>query len=146
MGETMYSAHGIGLAAPQVGESIRLFVADTQYSRDEDGAVANRHLKVFINPEITWESVEDEPYTEGCLSIPGLEGDVYRPISVKMRYLDEKGVQHERLLEGLEARCAQHELDHLDGVMFIDRMPPLRRRLLAGKLNNLKKNAVASVE
>lgn len=138
MGETMYGAKGIGLAAPQVGVGLRLFVSDVSYEREEDGSTVNRHLKAFINPEVVWESEEDEPYMEGCLSVPEVEGEVYRPSSIRLRYLDEKGKAHERLLEGIEARCAQHEIDHLDGILFVDRVAPLKRRLLAGKLNRLK--------
>lgn len=136
--ETMYESSGVGLAANQVGETIRLFVSDTDWTKDDDGKAAKRSPKVWINPQITWESVEDEEAAEGCLSIPGIEGEVFRPISVKVRYRDEKGVERERILEDLEARCAQHELDHLNGVLFIDRIPPAKRQLLAGRLNSLK--------
>jgi len=146
MADTMYAAKGVGLAASQIGVNARLFVSDTDYVRDENGDTANRHLKVFVNPEITWESPEDESLAEGCLSVPGIEGEVYRSVSVKLRYLDENGAEHERLVEGMEARCVQHEIDHVNGVLFIDRLPILRRRLLAGKLNSLKRNLASSAK
>jgi peptide deformylase len=140
MKEVMYASSGLGLAAPQIGENIRLFVIDVDWVDREDGQEqGERNPKVFINPEITWESPEDASVSEGCLSLPGIEGDVYRPVRVKMRYLDETGAAHERAMENLEARCVQHELDHLDGVLFVDRMPFVRRRLLAGKLSAIKK-------
>jgi len=139
MGETMYATKGVGLAATQVGVNARVFVCDTDYVREDGGSPGLRRLKAFINPEITSESQEDAPFNEGCLSVPGIEGEVYRSTSVTIRYLDEDGVGRERLLQGLEARCAQHELDHINGVLFVDRLPPLKRRLLAGKLNSLKR-------
>ncbi len=142
--ETMYASHGVGLAAPQVGVNLRFFVTDVDWVNREDGVeTGKRNSKIFINPEITEESEEDGPASEGCLSVPGIEGDVYRSLRVKMRYLDENGETHENAFEGLEARCVQHELDHLDGVLFVDRMPFVRRRLLAGKLNQLKKERIA---
>ena len=141
MGEIMYATRGIGLAAPQVGINRRLFVMDTEWaSGEEDGKQeGEKDLRVFINPEITWESVEDAPLTEGCLSLPEIEGEVYRPIAVRMRYKDLDGVEYEELFEDLPARCVQHEFDHLDGVLFVDRMARNKRRPLAGKLSNLRK-------
>jgi peptide deformylase len=137
MVETMYQSNGIGLAATQIGKSIRLFVTDVEWAKEKEDK-PKRNPKVWINPEITWESAEDADSTEGCLSVPGIEGEVFRPQSIKMRYRDENWTERERLLEGLEARCAQHELDHINGILFIDRIAPAKRQLLAGKLSMLK--------
>ena len=145
MRDTLYAeAHHIGLAAPQVGVNARLFMMDVDWVNDEDGK-AQRNLQVFVNPEVVWESETDTSMSEGCLSLPDIEGDVYRPEEVKIRYSDPAGKQHERRLTGLEARCAQHELDHLNGVLFVDRMPFVRRRMLAGKLSRLKQKACEAV-
>lgn len=138
--ETMYAAKGIGLAAPQVGEGVRVFVLDVDWVEHEGGPEQHKpNPRVFIDPEITWESTEDGKMSEGCLSLPGIEGDVFRPQEVKVAYTDRKGARRERKLTGLEARCAQHEIDHLNGVLFVDRMPFVRRQMLVGKLNALKK-------
>ncbi len=147
MAEIMYEARGIGLAAPQVAVGLRLFISDIEWVEEEGDRskeTAERNLKVFINPEITWESAEDAPKDEGCLSVPEIEGEVYRPVAVRMRYLDEEGREHQREIEGLEARCVQHELDHLDGVLFIDRLAPAKRRGIAGRLNRLRKRTRAA--
>jgi len=139
MADTMYENRGIGLAALQVGVSQRVFVVDTDWVDEEGGSPSGaRHLKVFVNPEILWESQDDSAMSEGCLSLPEIEGEVYRPTSVRLRWQDQSGTAHERLMEGLEARCAQHELDHLNGILFVDRMPFTKRRLLAGRLRQLK--------
>jgi peptide deformylase len=151
MAEMMYGAKGIGLAAPQVGVSKRLIVVDVDWIRregdDEDGGEEKlpppRRLRVYINPEIVWESDEDGAMSEGCLSVPGVEGDVYRALSVKFRYQDLRGVQAEEQADGLLARCLQHEIDHLDGILFVDRMPFLRRARLAGTLGRLRRQNAA---
>jgi peptide deformylase len=138
--ETMYAAKGIGLAAPQVGAGVRVFVLDVDWVEHEGGPEKHQpNPRVFIDPEITWESAEDIRMSEGCLSLPGIEGDVFRPQEVKVAYTDRKGARRERKLAGLEARCVQHEIDHLNGVLFVDRMPFVRRQMLAGKLSTLKK-------
>lgn len=138
LSDTMYgSGNGVGLAAPQIGVSRRAFVMDVDYLKEEGNG--KRHLQVFLNPEITWESEEDVAYSEGCLSLPGIEGEVYRPEKIRLRWQDEKGKVHEEDFEDFPARCVQHELDHLDGKVFVDRMPFVRRQLLAGKLGRLKK-------
>lgn len=138
MADTLYAkSHHIGLAAPQVGVNLRLFMMDVDWiQEDADG---KRKLQICINPEILKESEIDEPYNEGCLSLPGIDADVYRPIEIRLRYMDEYGETIERDLDGLEARCAQHELDHLNGILFVDRLPFVKRSLLAGKLGRLKK-------
>ncbi|MFW6286697.1 MAG: peptide deformylase [Candidatus Sumerlaeota bacterium] len=139
MVETMYEEDGIGLAAPQVGENVRIFVADTTPAEENGKGAKKRNPVVYINPEIIEESPEDGPMDEGCLSLPELSGQVYRPLQVKIRYTNGEGERVEEDLDGMAARCVQHEIDHLDGKLFIDRMPFVRRRMLAGKLNALKK-------
>jgi peptide deformylase len=140
MAETMYEAKGIGLAAPQVGRNIRLFIADAEQVTDE-----RRHLWVFINPEIVEESVEDGPYKEGCLSIPEIEGEVYRPLRVRVRAQDEKGERFELEADDLLARIVQHERDHLDGVLFPDRMSQAKRLEIAGQLNALRRETESAM-
>jgi peptide deformylase len=127
MFETMYKAPGIGLAAPQVGVSERVVVLDVA-----DGE--ERRPMVLVNPEILWRSGERTTAEEGCLSLPGHFADVTRPLAVKVRHLTEQG--EERLLEaeGLLARCVQHELDHLDGVLFVDHLSALKRNMIMRKL------------
>src|SRR5499425_1643932 len=121
MFETMYEAPGIGLAAIQVGVPARVVVMDL--SKRE----AEHEPKVFINPEITWSSEEKSVYEEGCLSIPEIHEDVERPARVKVKYLDLEGNPHEEDADGLFATCIQHEVDHLNGVLFIDHISKLKR-------------------
>lgn len=113
--DTMYDAPGRGLAAPQVGENLRLFVMDCHW---KDGA--DRAPQVFLNPAITWRSDDEAVNEEGCLSIPGAPVDVRRPASVRMAWTDLDGAVHERTFVGFEATCVQHETDHLDGVLNVD--------------------------
>jgi peptide deformylase len=124
---TMYAAPGIGLAAPQVGVSLRLAVIDLQR---ED----RRAPIVLVNPEIVAASPETEPHEEGCLSLPGQYADVVRPRAVTVRYLDEGGARQEVAAEGLLARCLQHEIDHLDGVLFVDHISALKRNIILRRL------------
>ena len=143
MGETMYAANGIGLAANQIGQLIRIVVIDVdeEYTRKVDGKRQRPkapHLEVFLNPEIVSSSDDDGTYSEGCLSIPGLEGNVYRPNALRLRWMDLEGATHEADVDGLRARVLQHEIDHLNGVLFIDRMEPAARRALAGQLAALR--------
>lgn len=140
MAESMYAARGIGLAAPQVGLLERLFLVDVDQDRDgeDEGAEPVRNLRVFINPVVTWESEEDEPFTEGCLSIPGVEGEVFRPSRIRIAARDENFEPFEEEIDELLARVFQHELDHLEGVLFVDRLALLKRTLLAGQLNKIK--------
>jgi peptide deformylase len=149
MYDTLYHTRGIGLAAAQVGLNIRLFVMDVEWVDREEEERPEKNRKdprTYINPEIVWEDPQDEATTEGCLSLPGLEGEVYRPVSIRAKWLDENGQAHEETMTDLKARCFQHELDHLNGVLFIDRMPFIKRRLLAGKLSNLKKKNLEAVK
>lgn len=144
MGETMYAARGIGLAANQVGDLRRFFVLDVDQSRGEgrrgrSGEAANRNLQVMINPEILEFSLEDEAYPEGCLSIPEVEADVWRPVRIRVRYRTLDWELKEHWADDLLARVFQHELDHLDGVLFVDLLPEGERLKLAGALNRIKK-------
>ena len=138
MFETMYSSEGVGLAAPQVGKSIRLFVIDAQ-AMSEDEPELEGFKKVFINAHILERMGEPYIFNEGCLSIPGLREDVLRLEKIRISYLDENGTAHEDIFEGTKARIIQHEYDHLDGFLFTDRVTPLRRTILKGKLNSISK-------
>lgn len=135
---TMKGADGCGLAAPQIGKNIRLFVVDCSAWGDEDETCKD-YRRAFINPEIYEVSEETDLFNEGCLSLPGLHEDVRRPIAIKMRYLDENFEEHDELFEGFRARVIQHEYDHLDGKVFTDRLAPLRRQLLKSKLLAMSK-------
>jgi len=141
MAETMYHARGIGLAATQVGVMERLFVVDVDQDREEEGE-ESRKLRIYINPEIIWESDEDEPFDEGCLSIPEVNGEVYRPNRIRITARDENFEPFEEDADELLARVIQHETDHLNGVLFVDRMSLLKRSLLAGTLNKMKKSTL----
>jgi peptide deformylase len=135
MFETMYDAPGIGLAAIQVGVPSRVVVMDLSKRETE------AEPKIFINPEITWSSEEKSPYEEGCLSIPDIHEDVERPARVKVKYLDLDGKPHEEDAEGLFATCIQHEVDHLNGVLFIDHISKLKRTRIIKKFAKAAKRA-----
>jgi len=126
--ETMYAAPGIGLAAVQIGVPKRVIVMDL--SRDEDA----RAPRYFVNPEIVWRSEETLPYEEGCLSVPEIYDEVERPAQVKLRYLNYQGEVVEENAEGLFAVCIQHEMDHLEGVLFIDHLSRLKRERAVAKV------------
>jgi peptide deformylase len=138
MFETMYAAEGVGLAAPQVGRDVRVFVVDVTPWADEEPELKG-FRRAFINPEIYERSEDEALYTEGCLSLPGLHEDVSRPVSIRMRWLDENFEPHDELFTGRPARVIQHEYDHLDGKVFTDRLSSLRRTLLKGKLTGFTK-------
>jgi peptide deformylase len=138
MFETMYVAPGIGLAAVQVGVPIRLLVIDLQ-EPDKEGGEAVRDPRVFINPEILWHSDSEVPYTEGCLSVPEQYAEVMRPDRVRARWQDESGKSHEEQIDGLLAVCLQHEMDHLNGVLFIDHLSRLKRDMVLKKLTKWRK-------
>ncbi len=145
MWETMNHAQGVGLAAPQIGLSIRLFIIDTTkfQEEEEEESIAEQGLKkVFINAEKIEEGGERWAYEEGCLSIPDIRGDVERPAQIRLRYQDEHFVQHEEIFTGMNARVIQHEYDHIDGILFLDHLKPLKRRLIQRKLENIKKGKV----
>jgi len=145
MYETMYGAHGVGLAAPQVGLSIRLFLVDTAPFSDDDSytpeeqAELNAFKRTFINAKILEESGEEWNFNEGCLSIPNVREDVSRCPKIKIEYQDEDFKTHIEEFEGLIARVIQHEYDHIEGVLFTDKVSSLKKRLLKGKLTNISK-------
>ena len=136
--ETMYVAPGIGLAAVQVGVPIRLLVIDLQ-EPEEEGGEPVRDPRVFINPEILWHSDSEVPYTEGCLSVPEQYAEVMRPDRIRARWRDEKGKAYEEDIDGLLAVCLQHEMDHLEGVLFIDHLSRLKRDMVLKKLAKWRK-------
>ena len=133
MFDTMYDAPGIGLAAIQVGVPKRVLVMDLGEPAEE-GEEPVKEPRVFINPEILTHSDEDVPYTEGCLSVPDQYAEVLRPDHIRARWLDEHGKQHEENLDGLLAICLQHEMDHLEGILFIDHLSKLKRDMVLKKL------------
>ena len=141
MFETMYAAPGIGLAAVQVGVPIRLLVIDLQEPKDpedpESGVI--KQPRVFINPEVLWHSDDEVPYTEGCLSVPEQYAEVMRPERIKARWQDEHGKVFEQDIDGLLAVCLQHEMDHLNGVLFIDHLSRLKRDMVLKKLAKWRK-------
>ncbi len=141
MFETMYDAPGIGLAAVQVGEPIRLLVMDLQEPVDPEDPKSKviKEPRVFINPEILEASDSTVPYTEGCLSVPDQYADVMRPDRIRARWLDENGKAHEEEMDGLLAVCLQHEMDHLEGVLFIDHLSKLKRDMVLKKLAKTRK-------
>ena len=138
MFETMYAANGVGLAAPQIGRSLRLFVVDASPYGEDDPALVD-FRKAFVNPEIYERSTETVSREEGCLSLPKLYEDVTRPESIRIRYTDENGTAHDEFYSGMAARIIQHEYDHIEGKVFTDHLPPLRKTLLKSKLNNFAK-------
>ncbi|AGH48324.1 MULTISPECIES: peptide deformylase [Sphingomonadales] len=138
MFETMYDAPGIGLAAIQVGVPKRVLVIDLQEEQDAEGKPI-RNPRVFINPELFDPSEEHSVYQEGCLSVPDQYADVERPAVIHARWLDEKGERHEERLEGLLATCLQHEMDHLEGILFIDHLSRLKREMVMKKLEKARR-------
>jgi peptide deformylase len=141
MFETMYDAPGIGLAAVQVGEPIRLLVIDLQDPKDPEDPESPivRDPKVFINPEVLWHSETEVPYTEGCLSVPEQYAEVMRPDRIRARWQDVEGKSYEEEIDGLLAVCLQHEMDHLNGVLFIDHLSRLKRDMVLKKLAKWRK-------
>ena len=141
MFETMYEAPGIGLAAVQVGVPKRLLVMDLQEPADpeDENSAPVKEPRVFINPEILSHSDEEVPYTEGCLSVPDQYAEVMRPDHIRARWLDEHGKSHEQDLDGLLAICLQHEMDHLEGILFIDHLSKLKRDMVLKKLAKIRK-------
>lgn len=146
MYETMRGAAGIGLAAPQVGRTERLFLVDLAPlfvdMDDEQREALPPQPMVFINPEITWESDEEMEFEEGCLSIPELRENIVRPERVRITYLDRTFEQQELEVDGLLARVIQHEYDHLDGILFIDLLSPFRRSLIKRRLREMARGNV----
>lgn len=148
MFDTMYHAKGVGIAAPQVGRSIRLFVvdasafADDEENTPEEAEEMRNFKRVFINAQIIEEEGDEWPFNEGCLSIPKIREDVYRKPFIKMRYMDENFDEYEEEFDGVIARIIQHEYDHIEGILFTDRINPLRKRLLKRKLTDISKGNV----
>ncbi|MGZ3883450.1 MAG: peptide deformylase [Bacteroidia bacterium] len=150
MFETMYQANGVGLAAPQVNKPIRLFVVDaTPFAETEEGEEPeyskeeieqmNNFKRVFINAKILEESGEEWKFNEGCLSIPKVREDVERKPKIRIEYYDENFKKHTEDYEGVVARVIQHEYDHIEGILFTDKISPFKRRLISGKLNSISK-------
>lgn len=148
MYETMYGANGVGLAAPQIGKSIRLFVVDTApFSEDEsfsdkEKQALSEFKKTFINPVIIEETGTDWAFNEGCLSIPNVREDVFRKSNIKISYQDVNFDTHTEHFNGLIARVIQHEYDHIEGILFTDKVSSLKKRLLKSKLNSISKGKV----
>lgn len=148
MRETMVNAQGVGLAAPQIDKSIRLFIVNaTPFGEDEDLNEEERTFlsnfnKVFINAKIIKEEGEEWAFCEGCLSIPDIREDVFRQEKITIEYLDENFEKHTDVLTGLAARVVQHEYDHIEGVLFTDKISSLKKRLLKKKLENISKGKV----
>ncbi|MGO3109323.1 MAG: peptide deformylase [Sphingobacterium sp.] len=147
MFDTMYAARGVGLAAPQIGLPIRLFVIDASPFAEDDeysegNASLNEFKKVLINPIIVEETGEKWAFSEGCLSIPDINEDVMRPRNVVINYLDENFEEVEVELSGLAARIVQHEYDHIEGKLFVDKLGPLKKAMLKGKLDAISKGMV----
>ncbi len=138
--ETMYAAPGIGLAATQIGEMKRVLVLDVAKRQDED---ASANPLVFANPEILWASEELSTYNEGCLSIPEIYEEVERPARVRVGYLDRDNKRQEIEAEGILATCLQHEIDHLNGVLFIDHISRLKREMISKKFSKAAKRGAA---
>lgn len=140
MFDTMYDAPGIGLAAIQVGVPKRVLVIDLQEEQDEEGKPIRAPM-VFINPEIVDPAEDMSTYTEGCLSVPDQFADVDRPASCRARWIDLDGKQHDERIEGMLATCLQHEMDHLEGIVFIDHLSRLKREMILKKLAKARKVA-----
>lgn len=142
MYRTMYNAEGVGLAAPQVGLSIRLFIVDSEQLEGEKNKDFKGIKKAFINPTILSEIGETWKYEEGCLSIPGIRGDVWRKSVVKIRYQNEQFEWLEETYDGMNARVIQHEYDHIEGILFTEHLKPLKKQLISGKLQKISKGEV----
>lgn len=140
MFETMEAASGIGLAAPQIGKSIRFFVVDASALKEQPEL--KDFKKVFINPTILKEEGKEWDFEEGCLSIPNIREDVWRKEKLRIHYFDEEWVEHEEEFDGMKARIIQHEYDHIEGKLFIDYLTPLKKKMLKGKLTDISKGDV----
>ena len=144
MFETMYDAPGIGLAAIQVGVPIRLLVIDLQEGEEDSDEPGPKNPRVFINPEFSDPSEDLRVYTEGCLSIPDQYADVERPDTIRAKWLDREGKPHDELLDGLLATCLQHEVDHLNGIVFTDHLSRMKRDMVLKKLEKQRKQKRAA--
>jgi len=150
MKETMYNASGVGLAAPQIGKAIRLFLIDASpFAEDDDLSEEERTVlksfnRVFINPKILEEDGEEWIFNEGCLSIPDVREDVSRQPKITIEYQDENFMIHTETLEGLAARVFQHEYDHIEGILFTDKLSTLKKRIIKKKLENISKGKISA--
>jgi peptide deformylase len=148
MFETMYNALGIGLAAPQVGLPIRLFIVDaTPFGEDEELPEEEQEFladfkQVFINAKIIEETGDEWAFNEGCLSIPDVREDVFRNDTIKIEFYDENFKKHTKEFNGIAARIIQHEYDHIEGILFTDKLSPLKKRLIKSKLSNISKGKI----
>jgi peptide deformylase len=149
MWETMTASFGVGLAAPQVNKDIRLFIIDTaqmftnMHEEDKAGYSDAPGLKqLFINAHVRELEGEEWPYNEGCLSIPKIREDIFRPETITLQYVDEHFQPHTQTFSGLTARVIQHEYDHIEGKLFIDYLPPLKKKLMKGKLTDISKGNI----
>ena len=148
MWETMYNANGVGIAAPQIGKSIRLFVVDAApFSKDDEISddeisTLKDFKKVFINPIMIEETGREWDFKEGCLSIPNIKEDITRKEKITIKYYDESFNEIELTLEGLAARIVQHEYDHIEGVLFTDKLSSLKKKLIRGKLNDISNGKI----
>ena len=150
MKETMYNASGVGLAAPQIGKAIRLFLIDASPFAEDDNlseeerTVLKSFNRVFINPKILEEEGEEWIFNEGCLSIPDVREDVSRQPKITIEYQDENFTVHTETLEGLAARVFQHEYDHIEGILFTDKLSTLKKRIIKKKLENISKGKISA--
>jgi peptide deformylase len=148
MWDTMYNAYGVGLAAPQIGLPIRMFMIDpAPFAEDDEMDEAEKETlkdlrKVFINPQIIEETGEEWAFSEGCLSIPEVREDVFRKPDITIEYLDENFEKHTETYSGLAARVIQHEYDHIEGILFTDKLSSLKKRLIKSKLANISKGKI----
>jgi len=149
MWETMYDASGVGLAAPQIGKPVRIFLVDTTPFADdpdlseEEQKQLSGFKKAFINAHIVEEKGDEWSFNEGCLSIPNVREDVFRQEEVTIKYYDEDFKEHIETYHGLAARVIQHEYDHIEGILFTDKISSLKKRLIKGKLTNISKGKVS---
>ena len=148
MKETMHNAFGVGLAAPQIGKAIRLFIVDTspfaedKELDDDERAFLKDYNKVFINAKMIKEEGDEWAFSEGCLSIPDIREDVFRNEEITIEYYDENFEKHKEVINGLAARVVQHEYDHIEGVLFTDKVSSLKKRLLKKRLDNISKGKI----
>jgi len=148
MHETMYNAYGVGLAAPQIGLPIRLFLVDTSPFAEDEGLSNEEQEQLkdfkctFINAKIIEEDGDEWAFNEGCLSIPNIREDVFRQSKIKIQYQDEEFNEHVKEFDGLIARVIQHEYDHIEGILFTDKISSFKKRLIKGKLQNISKGNI----
>lgn len=148
MFETMYEAYGIGLAAPQIGLSVRLFIVDASPFEDDEGLseeeqeLCSSFKRVFINAKVVEETGDEWAFNEGCLSIPDVREDVFRQDSITLEYLDENFEKHTETFVGMVARIIQHEYDHIEGILFTDKLSAIKKRLIKSKLINISKGKI----